>query len=56
MIGRWMSLLRSSICCTPLRVRKGSEEKISWAPSERGLFDVRSLYSALVRNDGIPFP
>jgi hypothetical protein len=47
MIGRWKSLLRSSICCIPLE--RAEEVKIRFVGSfPRELFDVRSFYNVLV--------
>jgi len=39
-----------------VRVEWEGEDKLWWAPSNRGLFDVRSFYSILVCNAGIIFP
>jgi hypothetical protein len=38
-----------------VRVRRGGEYKLWWAPSKRG-FDIRSFYSVIVCNDDIHFP
>jgi hypothetical protein len=38
------------------RVKQGGVDKICRAPCKRRLFDVRSFYNVIVRNDGTPFP
>lgn len=37
------------------RLSRGGEDKIHWAPSERGMFAVRSFYNVLVPHDNTPF-
>jgi len=38
------------------RVRRKEEDKLWWAPSHKGNFDVRSLYKILACKDAFPFP
>jgi hypothetical protein len=37
-------------------VRQCGKEKLYWAPSKRGLFDIRSYYNVLIPHDSTPFP
>jgi hypothetical protein len=37
-------------------MRWGGKDKLCWAPSRRGLFDVRLFYNILLPQDSSPFP
>jgi hypothetical protein len=39
-----------------IRVRREGEDKLWWAPSRKGEFDVRSFYRVLVCIDDVHFP
>lgn len=39
-----------------IRSRQGDEDKLCWALSKRGLFDVRLFYNFLIPHDDTPFP
>jgi hypothetical protein len=36
-------------------LRRESEDKLSWSPFKRGLFDVRSFYNVLISRESNPF-
>jgi hypothetical protein len=39
-----------------IRVRREGEDKLWWAPSHKGKFDVRSFYKFHACKDDVPFP
>jgi hypothetical protein len=38
------------------KMSREGEDKIWWVPSNKGNFDVRSLYNILASKEAIPFP
>jgi hypothetical protein len=58
MTEKWMSLLLFSKCCTQYSVivKRGSEDRLWWVSSIRGLFKVKSFFSSLVGFEGSCFP
>jgi hypothetical protein len=39
-----------------VRMRRGCEDQLWWAPSKRGVFKVKSFYSSLASPEGSRFP
>jgi hypothetical protein len=38
------------------KTRRGGRDKLCWAPSKKGMFNVKSFYNVLIPHDNDPFP